>query len=121
MPGPARWMGEKILSRDKDINEDVMNDQARRLFRTMFRTNAFEASRGKERSEDRPEDRRLIRDAGAEAIVLLKNEDKILPIDPSRIIKLAVDWPAGRPGQFPGRRKLSGCSPLPGLTPGSFE
>ena len=90
MPGPARWMGEKLISGNEVLNEELLNDQVRRLLRTMYRTKAFKSSNGMERSEDKLEHRELIRDTGTEAIVLLKNEDEILPLNPSRTNKIAL-------------------------------
>ena len=92
MPGPARWMGENP-SKLKDIckyDQDLLNEKVRRLLRTIFRTNAFHTVFKKEESVDRPEHRKLIRKIGCEAIVLLKNERNLLPLNSSKFQKIAV-------------------------------
>lgn len=97
MPGPARWMGAKILDavRSGELDEAVINDKVQRLLRTLERVGAFEqpAVVG-EKSIDDPRHRQLIRRAGCEAIVLLRNEDNLLPFDHRRIKRLAI---IGRP------------------------
>lgn len=92
MPGPARWMGKSILDdvRSGKMSEEFINDKVRRLLRTLYRVGAFENPILKpEQSTDRPEHRTLIRQAGSEAIVLLKNNG-LLPIDLSKIKSIAV-------------------------------
>ena len=93
MPGPARWMGEKILEavQSGQIDETQIDDKIRRLIRTLVRTNAFtQPAPSVEQSLDRPEHRQLIRKVGSEAIVLLKNKDKLLPIASGKIKKIAL-------------------------------
>lgn len=98
MPGPGRWMApEKVraaLERG-EITEADIDDKVRRLLRTLERVGAFEDPAPKEeRSVDNPRHHEIIRRAGREAIVLLKNEDNVLPLDASRFPRLAV---IGRP------------------------
>ncbi len=93
MPGPARWMGENALAkvRSGDLDEAVIDDKVRRLLKTLEKAGLFRASAHvEEKSIDRPEHRALIRKAGSEAIVLLKNEADLLPLDPRNIRSIAV-------------------------------
>ncbi len=68
-----------------------------------------------ERTLDRPEDRALIRQAGAEAAVLLKN-DGVLPLDTGRLQKLAVIGPNAKTAQFMGGGSAL-LKPLYSVTP----
>jgi beta-glucosidase len=84
MPGPARWMGkEYVLKAIKDgvIDEAHINDKVRRLLLALDRTGAFDSPIPEEQAIDNPEHRALIREVGQEAIVLLKNENNLLPLD----------------------------------------
>jgi len=99
MPGPARWMGEKIIAavRDGSLDESVIDDKVRRILRTLERVGAFESPNVvEEKSVDNPAHRALIRKAGGEAIVLLKNEDNLLPIADEKIRSVAI---IGRPAE----------------------
>lgn len=93
MPGPARWMGDKALEavRSGRVEERTIDDKIRRLLRTLLRTGVFEnPDLPAEQAIDRPEHRRLIRKVGGEAIVLLKNEDDILPLEEEEIGTMAL-------------------------------
>lgn len=87
MPGPARWMGKRVQA---DPDQEILDDQIRRFLRTMIRTNAAATQSEHEQSNDRPEHRKLIREAGADGIVLLKNLQNILPLDSTKNQKIAV-------------------------------
>ena len=93
MPGPARWMGEKALEavRNGQVEEQQIDDKIRRLLRTLLRTGLFEQPAiSAEQSIDLPEHRQLIREVGGEAIVLLKNEASLLPLQEGKIRKIAL-------------------------------
>lgn len=94
MPGPPKWLeAEQVqaaLAAGK-VNEAQIDDKVRRLLRTIERVGAFENPELQpEQAIDRPEHRALIRRAGAESIVLLKNEGDILPLNPNRPQTIAV-------------------------------
>lgn len=83
MPGPGRWMGKTLLEGVKNgkVSEEVLNDKVRRLLRLMNRTNSLDNhERLPEIAVDNPHHRKLLRQAAAESIVLLKNEGAVLPI-----------------------------------------
>lgn len=99
MPGPARWMGEIALKQVQsgELDVAVIDDKVRRILRTMAKAGLLDnPDRPPEISQDLPAHRELIRTAGCEAIVLLKNEDDLLPIEPENIQSLAV---IGQPAQ----------------------
>ena len=105
MPGPARWMGEKTLAaiQQGEVGEEVIDDKVRRLLRTMHRVGLFEQPElHPEQAIDNPEHRRLARKVAAEGIVLLKNSDSILPLDPDRSQSIAVIGPNARRPSFIG-------------------
>ncbi|MBX3058040.1 MAG: glycoside hydrolase family 3 C-terminal domain-containing protein [Anaerolineae bacterium] len=93
MPGPARFMGTHLMEmvQNGELDETLIDDKVRRILRTMFRTGVFDQPELQpEFADDRPETRDLIRRAGAEAIVLLKNENNLLPLDKERVPAIAV-------------------------------
>lgn len=76
------------LLRSKEIDEEIVNDKARRILRLMFRTTM---------NPDRPygsfatKEHTLIgRKIAQEGIVLLKNQDNLLPLDPKQPRRILV-------------------------------
>lgn len=83
MPGPTRDRGDKLVAavRSGDVQAEKVRDAARRVLTLIDRVGGFDAPNiPAEQAIDKPAHRALIRRAGAEAIVLLKN-DGILPLD----------------------------------------
>ena len=80
MPGPARWMDtEKVIAAVEagDLDEAVVDDKIRRLLRTMERVGLM----GEALAPPAAADPNLPRAVAAEAIVLLKNDDNLLPLN----------------------------------------
>jgi beta-glucosidase len=83
MPGPARYLGKALLKAVKSGEVDIkmINDKVRRILRVMINTGALD---GKitftDKIKDFPTHRKLAREVAEEAIVLLKNENHILPL-----------------------------------------
>ena len=94
MPGPASWLKTEHVRaalEAGDTDEAHIDDKVRRQLRTIERVGAFENPELQpEQAIDRPEHRVLIRRAGAESMVLLKNEGDILPLDPNRPQTIAI-------------------------------
>ena len=104
MPGPTVWRGEKVLQAVQrgEIAETTLDESVRRLLGLIERVGAFEhPDIPAEQSVLRPEHAALIRKAGADAAVLLKNTG-ILPLDPGRIEKLAIIGPNVQTAQIMG-------------------
>jgi beta-glucosidase len=84
MPGPPRHFGAKLLEavRSGEVAEAHLDEMVRRVLRLALRTGGLEQAGAEppERAEDRPEHRVLARRAAAEAIVLLRNEGRLLPL-----------------------------------------
>lgn len=80
MPGPARWMAvDKIVTavQSGELDEAVIDDKIRRLLRTLTRVGLL----GDPPKPVEPIDPNLPRAVAAEAIVLLKNEGNLLPLN----------------------------------------
>jgi beta-glucosidase len=83
MPGPTRWRGTALahaVSSNKTF-EFVMNERVR----NMLNLHNFVEPLGipenaPEKSLNRPEDQALLRRVAAESVVLMKNQDNILPL-----------------------------------------
>ncbi len=105
MPGPGVWMADRLLEavRAGRVSEEVIDDKVHRLLRTIRRAGAFEnPTLQPERADDRPEHRRLARRAAAEAVVLLKNERSILPLEAEKLSSIAVIGPNAKWAQIMG-------------------
>ena len=105
MPGPTKWRGEKLVQavKDGEVPEAAIDDAARRILFTIARAGLFEHPHPEtEQAVDRPEDRALIRQAGAEGAVLLKNEGNILPLKAGSLTKIAIIGPNARAASMMG-------------------
>jgi beta-glucosidase len=102
MPGPPRDRGAKLVAAVKagDVSAATVRERTLNVLRLMQRTGALDDNRPhEERAEDRPEHRALIRRAGAEGMVLFKNEG-VLPLSGSG--KIAVIGPNAKMAQIMG-------------------
>ncbi|KGO63637.1 Glycoside hydrolase family 3 [Penicillium italicum] len=84
MPGPPTVRKSELIMQALESNaipESIINDRARAVLRFVATTTGFGPQKEcKEYADDRPSHRELIRQVGREGIVLLKNEDDILPL-----------------------------------------
>jgi beta-glucosidase len=105
MPGPTLWRGERLLAavREGEVEEAAIEESVRFLLQTIDRAGAFEHLPSEaEQAVDRPEHRALARQAAREGIVLLKNEDGLLPLDTARLSSIAVIGPNARIARIMG-------------------
>ena len=95
MPGPGRVYGPALAEavQNGEVDEVLVDAAVMRLLSVFDRLGALDDSPSEPESIDRPEHRTLARDAAAESMVLLKNDDGMLPIDRSSIATLAVVGP----------------------------
>jgi len=104
MPGPARWMAKDFVQKALDsgaLTMEALDDKVLRLLGVIEKAGLFENPELKpERAEDKPEHRAIIREAAREAIVLLKNENDLLPLQKTKSI--AVIGPYARMAQVLG-------------------
>lgn len=84
MPGPARIRKAqrvKAALEDGSLDESVINSRVKELLELLVITGKFKnPETPQEQAIDKPEHRSLIRKIGGQGIVLLKNEDSILPL-----------------------------------------
>ena len=102
MPGPTRDRGDKLVAAVKagTVTAAKVRERAGNVLRLMVRTGAIHDTRPfEERADDRPEHRALIRRAGAEGAVLLKN-DGLLPL--AKAGTVAVIGPNAKAAQIMG-------------------
>lgn len=91
--------GEALLKAVKEglISEEVLNEAVRRVLRVKFLIGLFDNPfTDPDRAEKIcccEEHRKLALEAARKAIVLLKNENKVLPLDKSKVKKIAVLGP----------------------------
>ncbi|KAF3037664.1 hypothetical protein E8E12_006844 [Didymella heteroderae] len=94
MPGPPSWRTVDNIQKALDSGEVSMGTVEARVFENLKflqRSGGFDhPAVVPERAEDLPEHRALIRRAGAEGAVLLKNQNKILPLDKRNIGSIAM-------------------------------
>ncbi|KAG0634755.1 glycosyl hydrolase family 3 protein [Tuber brumale] len=94
MPGPAHRRGDNLLKAIEESNNDpellvAVKTGARHVLELIARSGQWgRFGEEPEIANDKPEHRELIRKAGAEGIVLLKNENMALPI-PKSVKKIA--------------------------------
>jgi len=105
MPGPGWYLGGRLLDavRSGAVDEATVDDIVRRLLWATIRSGRLDyPEEHPERSDDRPEHRALARRVATEAMVLLKNDRGLLPLDRSRLGTLAVIGPNAEVGQIMG-------------------
>ncbi|MGV3575111.1 MAG: beta-glucosidase H [Devosia sp.] len=102
MPGPARDRGQKLIDAVNSgaVSTETLDKRVLAMLRLMERVGSLDDHRPhQEQANDRPEHRALIRRAGAEAAVLLKNNGA-LPLKPGA--KIAVIGPNAKRAQIMG-------------------
>ena len=103
MPGPTRDRGAKLVAAVEagEVSRETVRARALSMLRLMDRCGALRDTRAHaERADDRPATRALIRRAGAEGMVLLKNKG-MLPLTAPKG-KIAVIGPNARVAQIMG-------------------
>ena len=84
MPGPGRWWGKGRLEgavASGEIEEALLDDKVRRIIGFLeWAGRLGTPTEHEEVSTERPEHRALVRRAGAESMVLVKNEGGLLPL-----------------------------------------
>ena len=76
--------------RNGDYSQSLLDDKVRRNLRVMFGTHAFDTDTRKPGSLNTPAHQATALRVAEESIVLLKNQDNLLPLDASQIKSLAV-------------------------------
>ncbi|CAG7915901.1 unnamed protein product [Penicillium olsonii] len=103
MPGSPRWRGAALthaLAANK-IPLAAFNDRVRAVLELVKKaSNSGVPERAPETQLNRPEDQSLLRKIASEAIVLLKNDENILPLDKTK--KIAIIGPNARIATYCG-------------------
>jgi beta-glucosidase len=89
MPGPSRYRGDLISHSlvAKTISEETLNERVRNVLNLVKQVQESGIPENSpELQLNRPEDRQLLRDIAAEALVLLKNEENILPFKKTKTL-----------------------------------
>ena len=90
MPGPTRDRGDKLVAavHAGEVSRETVRTAALNMLRLMDRVGSLsDKTPFNERADDRPEHRDLIRKAGADGMVMLKN-DGVLPLSPEAKVAL---------------------------------
>lgn len=87
MPGPTPFRGQALTHavNSNKVSEKTLNDRVSKVLEMInLCAKSGVPENAPERQLNRPEDRALLRRAAAESVVLLKNQDSILPLDPNK-------------------------------------
>ena len=104
----------------KEISESQIDEMVRRILRTMFFAGIMDGKSSENSLIDTSEHRKIARDAAASGIVLLKNDQEILPLDTKKIRSIAVIGPNADKARIGGGGSAQvvpfySVSPLEGL------
>lgn len=117
MPGPPRWRGAALnhaITSNK-ITAAALNDRVRAVLKLVQKASKSGVpDHAPETQLDRPEDRKLLRKIASEAIVLLKNQDRILPLNKHK--KIAVIGPNAKIATYCGGGSAA-LNPYRAVTP----
>ena len=123
MPEP-QWRGEQLLQAVErgEVEEATIDTSVRRLLQLLLKAGLFEQQQEEpEQGTDLPEHRTLIREAGAEGCVLLRNEQQVLPLQREHLTRVAVIGPNAQVAQIMGGGSAQvnahyAITPLEGIT-----
>lgn len=103
MPGPARWRGVQadLAVSSRKVTRETLDARARNVLNLVKRCIAIEGVSPVETTRNTPEDRLLNRRLAAESVVLLKNNNNVLPI-PVDIDEIALIGPNMKNGAYCG-------------------
>jgi beta-glucosidase len=117
MPGPSRWRGPALahaVTANK-IPTSVLNGRVRAVLNLVkLASKSGIPENAAEGQLNREEDKRLLRQVAAESIVLLKNEENILPLNKSK--RIAVIGPNSKVATYCGGGSAS-LNPYSVVTP----
>ncbi|KAJ3929581.1 MAG: glycoside hydrolase family 3 protein [Lentinula lateritia] len=133
MPGPTRWrtptLVNHVLTAQK-LSPSTLDDRVRNMLSYIQQQARLNPEvvygDGKERTRDTPEIRQFCRAVAAEGIVLLQNRNKVLPLLPNRIRKLAIVGPNAKGSVISGGGSAALkasyiITPYQGIQQGAFD
>jgi len=123
MPGPARFFNDALVSavNKGEVSHEIVDDKVRRILRAAVKSEASEEGGNVlDESSAIDEHAKLSREVANEAIVLLKNETSILPLNRAEIKSIAVIGPNADDARIEGGgssrvRPYYAVTPLEGL------
>ncbi len=104
MPAPL-WRGKKLLAavEQGEVKEETIDTSVRRLLLLLEKAGLFEHPEAiAEQAIDLPERRALAREAAAEGIVLLKNDQQVLPLQREQLTSVAIIGPNAKVAHVTG-------------------
>ena len=96
MPGPGEFFDESLKQALKDgqVREEVIDDKVRRILRVKFKLGLFDNINSKYKGAlNTQEHKELAYRVASESIVLLKNENNLLPLNKDKIRSIALIGP----------------------------
>jgi beta-glucosidase len=105
MPGMGEMPVQILVDavRRGQVDESIVDEMVRRILRIVFKARADGQERRLEPGvSDTPEHRQLAQEAAGEAIVLLKNESGLLPLEPAQVRSIAVFGPNAAEARIQG-------------------
>jgi beta-glucosidase len=96
MPWPSKYKTKSLEQAFKDgkFSEETLDDRVRRNIRVMMLTGLFDSPEIlPDGSRNTPEHQDLVRRAAEEGMVLLKNEENILPLDIDNLKRISMHGP----------------------------
>jgi beta-glucosidase len=133
MPGPPKWRQNYLVQVSLTAQKlfvPTINDRVRSLL-TFFQHQARQHpdivyGDGKEGSNDSPGVRKFCRKLAADGIVLLKNDDEVLPLKQDRVKRIAVVGPNAKAriisgGGSAALQALYTVSPYEGIENGAYK
>lgn len=92
MPGPAKYFGQALEAavNNWQVDERWVDDAVRRILKMLLRSGVITEETLPLGKGDTPAHRALARELANESMVLLKNENELLPLNSTQIRKLAV-------------------------------
>ncbi len=124
MPGPGRFMAAKDILKALEqglLTEDQLNDRVSRYLRALVKSRLLDRNHPKLAAESNtPKHRALAGKAAEASIILLKNTPAVLPLNRSKLSRLAVIGPNADQVRLGGGgsasvNACSGISPLEAL------
>ncbi|ONH64904.1 putative beta-glucosidase I [Cyberlindnera fabianii] len=87
MPGTGRWRGAALNHAlfSKTVTDEKLDERVRNVLNLVKSVeNSGVPENAPEKQRNTPEDQAFLRIAAAESVVLLKNDNKVLPLDPQK-------------------------------------
>jgi beta-glucosidase len=119
MPGPTRWRGDILAHaiNSRKVADHVLDERVRNVLKLVnYAGKSGIPERAEEKVLNTEEDRALLRRAAAQSVVLLKNENGILPLDKNKPITVI-----GPNSKFPAYCGGGSASLLPYYTVTPFD